>query len=210
MARTTAKTLSNRRPRLLVIAGATGVGKSTASIQLAAKLGISRCLSTDAIREIMRAADERHDHPHLHRSSFSMGESGDPLSDWNDTCTAVEPGIYATIARARREGIDLLIEGVHIVPAQRILSSWEESGGIALGVLMVVHDEQQHQSMLKMRDAHSFRRADRYLAGFARIRMIQDGLIERAKVAQWPMIDPTRVESDVDKISDLLWDLTQS
>jgi len=51
-----------------------------------------------------------------------------------------------------------------------------------------------------LRDAHSYRRSDRYLANFSRIRSIQAGLIERAKIANWPMVDPTRVENDVDRI----------
>ena len=47
-----ARTLADRAPRLLVIAGATGTGKSTASVQLAAEIGFARLLSTDAVREL--------------------------------------------------------------------------------------------------------------------------------------------------------------
>ena len=57
--------------------------------------------------------------------------------------------------------------------------------------------------MLKSRDAHSYRRSDRYLANFDRIRSIQDGLIERAKIANWDQVDPTRVD-DVERIVTLL------
>ena len=105
-----AKAISTRAPRLLVIAGATGVGKSTASVKLASQSQFSRLLSTDAIREIMRVCDPEHNDAALHRSSFSSGESGEPVLDWLETCRAVEPGVIATIDRARREGIDLLIE----------------------------------------------------------------------------------------------------
>ena len=71
-----ARTLADRAPRLLVIAGATGTGKSTASVQLAADSGFARLLSTDAIREIMRACDEDRTQSNLHRSSFSRGTQG--------------------------------------------------------------------------------------------------------------------------------------
>ena len=40
-----ARTIAARAPRLLVIAGATGTGKSTASVQLAADIGFARLLS---------------------------------------------------------------------------------------------------------------------------------------------------------------------
>lgn len=204
LAQTTAQTLTTRPPRLLVIAGATGVGKSTAAVGVAQRSGFTRVMSTDAIREIMRATDTEQSVPALHRSSFSAGESGEAVLDWTETCRAVEPGIAATIDRARREGIDLLIEGVHIVPAVRWLREWEEAGGVALGIVMVVDEERTHQAMLKSRDAHSYRRSDRYLAGFKRIRAIQNGFIERAKIANWTLVDPSRVEDDVERIHTLL------
>lgn len=204
MAQRTAQAISTRPPRLLIIAGATGVGKSTAAVGLAQRAGFTRVMSTDAIREIMRVSDHEHQHEALHRSSFSRGSSGEPMLDWNETCLAVEAGVTATLERARREGIDLLIEGVHIVPNARLLKAWEDAGGVALGVVMVVDEERAHQAMLKSRDAHSYRRSDRYLASFPRIRAIQAGLIERAKIANWPMVDPTRVENDVERIFTLL------
>jgi 2-phosphoglycerate kinase len=204
LAQTTAQTLTTRPPRLLVIAGATGVGKSTAAVGVAQRSGFTRVMSTDAIREIMRATDTEQSVPALHRSSFSAGESGEAVLDWTETCRAVEPGIAATVDRARREGIDLLIEGVHIVPAVRWLREWEEAGGVALGIVMVVDEERTHQAMLKSRDAHSYRRSDRYLAGFKRIRAIQNGFIERAKIANWTLVDPSRVEDDVERIHTLL------
>jgi|TARA_B100001741_G_scaffold306997_1_gene301247 2-phosphoglycerate kinase len=204
MAQRTAQAISTRPPRLLIIAGATGVGKSTAAVGLAQRAGFTRVMSTDAIREIMRVSDHEHQHEALHRSSFSRGSSGEPVLDWNETCLAVEAGVTATLERARREGIDLLIEGVHIVPNARLLKAWEDAGGVALGVVMVVDEERAHQAMLKSRDAHSYRRSDRYLASFPRIRAIQAGLIERAKIANWPMVDPTRVENDVERIFTLL------
>jgi 2-phosphoglycerate kinase len=199
-----ARTLADRAPRLLVIAGATGTGKSTASVQIAAESGFARLLSTDAIREIMRVCDEDRTHLSLHRSSFSKGDSGEPVIDWLDTCQAVEGGITATIDRARREGIDLLIEGVHINPSERLLRSWREAGGIAVGLVMAVSEEERHRGMLRTRDAHSFRRADRYLAAFPRIRSIQEGLMDRAKIASWPIVDLSMVKSDTERIKHLM------
>ena len=203
LATESAKSMSTVAPRLLILAGATGVGKSTAAREIAASSGFSRILSTDAIREIMPTCIDVDEDPALHRSSFSRGENGEPVIDWQRTCESVEPGISATIERARREGIDLLIEGVHIVPSDRLLRAWREGGGIAVGLLMQVESEEKHRQMLKSRDAHSYRRADRYLAGFDRIRRIQDGLQERAKIASWPVVDPSW-GSDIDRIKHFL------
>ena len=213
LAETTAKTIANRPPRLLIIAGATGTGKSTVAMKIGAKSNFARLISTDAIREIMRSTDGTQANPALHRSSFSIGESNDAIIDWVDTCKAVEKGIEATINRAMREGIDLLLEGVHIIPSDRLIRSWIDAGGIALGVIMMVSDEEKHKSMIKSRDAHSFKRHDRYIANFDRIRRIQDGLVERSKIASWPVVDISRVASDQEKIEhylDLAWNERQS
>ena len=148
LAAESAKSMSQVAPRLLILAGATGVGKSTAAREIAAASGFSRIISTDAIREIMRATDESQQHEALHRSSFSRGTRGEPVLDWNETCLAVEAGIAATVERARREGIDLLLEGVHIVPSARLLKAWEDAGGVALGVVMVVDEDRAHQACL--------------------------------------------------------------
>ena len=75
-----------------------------------------------------------------------------------------------------------------------------------MGSEMCIRD--RHQSMIKSRDAHSFRRHDRYIANFDRIRRIQEALIERSKIASWPVVDISRVTSDLEKIEhylDLAW-----
>ena len=200
LANSTARTIANRPPRLLIIAGATGTGKSTVAMKIAAKSKFARLLSTDAIREIIRSCTNDKENSALQRSSFSIGESNDAAIDWLDTCQAVENGIEATINRALREGIDLLLEGVHIVPSDRLIRNWIDSGGIATGVIMVVSDENKHREMIRSRDAHSFRRPDRYIANFSRIRRIQESLIERSKIASWPVVDISKIESDLDKI----------
>ena len=178
-----------------MIAGATGVGKSTTAVSIASEHSIVRFVSTDAIRETMRVADSGENHA-LHRSSFSRGESGDPVLDWQDTCKAVESGVLAAIERAQREGIDLIIEGVHIEPSARIIREWRNSGGIAVGIVMHIEEEERHVGFFKQREVYTFRNAERYINALPRIRAIQGALKDRAKVVDWYTIDPS-IEKDV-------------
>lgn len=213
LADSTINTIAKNQPRLLIIAGATGTGKSTVAIKIAAKSNFSRLISTDVIREIMRATSDDQNDSALRRSSFSIGKSSDAILDWLDTCQVLEKGIEATINRALREGVDLVLEGAHIVPSDRLIRPWIKAGGIAVGVVMAVGDENKHRSMIVARDTHSFRNADRYIANFSRIRQIQNGLIERSKIASWPVIDISRVVSDQEKIEhylDLAWNQQRS
>ena len=185
----TARLVKQHRPRLIVLAGATAVSKSTLATQAAAALGISRIVSTDGIREIMRAVRSPTEDPALHRSSFSTGKDGNEIEDWLEASAAVAPGIEATLARGRREGIELVLEGVHIVPGHEQLHAWRREGGLAIGVVMHVADPARHRAMIESREAVSWRAAERYLAAFGRIRSIQNRLLDLAELARWSTFD---------------------
>ncbi|HJL60272.1 MAG: AAA family ATPase [Candidatus Poseidoniaceae archaeon] len=186
---------SVRAPRIILISGVAGVGKSTLAKQVAINLEFDRIVSTDSIREVLRTASNPSENPALHRSTFSHGSTGDANTDWLDACAAVELGVEAVISRARREGIDIIVEGAHVIPSNRILNEWREQGGVAVGINLAIDNESVHQDRIIKREAHSHRGSSRYLAAFSRIRTIQTGLITKAKGADWKLID-THLNSD--------------
>jgi len=76
-------------PLVVLIGGATGVGKSTIATQLATRLGIVRVVATDAIREVMRALFSLELMPTLHSSSFTSSKGKD----------ASRPALLTTMSR---------------------------------------------------------------------------------------------------------------
>jgi 2-phosphoglycerate kinase len=198
----------SRRPKLLLLAGVNGVGKSTLSMQVANFLEIKKVVSTDTVREVLRSNIDAVESPELHRSSFSVGKHNHPTSDWEDCCNVISNSIEAIIDKSRREGTDLILEGVHLKPNNQIIRKWVKEGGIAIGLILYVHNEENHKKMIISREKDTWRNVERYLGSFDKIRTIQTSILEIGKPLNWKTIDLSTGINAVKEIAhwfDLEW-----
>lgn len=182
------------RPIIILIGGATGVGKSTIATMMASRLGITRQVSTDVIREVMRSSLAPSLVPTLYTSSFKAFESLQlPLPDETDKvilgfleqAAAVWVGVKGLIERAVTERTNFIIEGAHVVPG--IIESKVFGDAIVVQMVIAVEDEYQHRCHFEMREVETegTRTLERYLENFDSIRRIQEyilGLAEKEKV----------------------------
>src|SRR3989454_6187752 len=129
-------------PLVILIGGATGVGKSTLATQLAVRLGIVRVVATDAIREVMRALFTDKLMPTLYTSSFDADSAlreppprpADKVNvGFREQTAAVAVGIQAIVQRAAVEGAygdymrsSVIVEGAHVVPGFLNLTQYED------------------------------------------------------------------------------------
>jgi 2-phosphoglycerate kinase len=198
-------------PIVVLIGGATGVGKSTLATQLSTRLGIVRVVATDAIREVLRAVFSRELMPSLHTSSFEAGAflREPPSRDavivgFREQTAAVAVGVNALLDRAAMEGTTLIIEGAHIVPGFLDLTAWEDRI-VPVPVIVTVEDEDTHRSHFAARAAdHAGRSAARYLERFDNILRVQRYIKSQALSHGVPVIPNYSFDRTLAAIIDLV------
>jgi 2-phosphoglycerate kinase len=200
-------------PLVVLIGGATGVGKSTIATQLAARLGIVRVVATDAIREVMRALFSRELMPTLYASSFEADgalrepptrESERVVVGFREQTAAVSVGIEAMIDRAAMEGTNLIVEGAHIVPGFVDLQSRRDRI-LAVPVVVAVEDADVHLSHFAARQTDVTARPQaRYRHGLENIRRLQKYVKSQALSHGVPVIPNYNFDQALAAVTDLV------
>ena len=198
-------------PIVVLIGGATGVGKSTIATQLATRLGIVRVVATDAVREVMRAVFSPELMPSLHASSFEAGEAlrEPPSRDavivgFREQTAAVAVGVNALLDRAAMEGTSLIIEGAHVVPGFLDPDAWGDRV-LAVPVILTVEEEDTHRSHFAARAAdHAGRSADRYMHQFENIRRVQRYIKSQALSHGVPIVPNYNFDRSLAAVIDLV------
>lgn len=200
------------RPLVVLLGGVTGVGKSTVATQLANRLGITRVIATDQIRQVVRAFFSHEFMPSVHHSSFDVaralpelhGGDAQTVAGFLRQVRAIAPGIDALVERAVSERTGIVIEGVHLVPDVPAAQLREKA--TAVQALLAVRDEEAHQAHFHMRALQAERPPERYLQAFERIRALQEYLIGRAEEAGIPIIDETALEPTLKRAMGIVLD----
>ncbi len=202
-------------PLVLLIGGATGVGKSTIATQIAARLGVVRVIPSDSVREVMRGLFSRELMPTLYTSSFDADSAlREPPSrtvdrvvvGFREQTAAVAVGLRALIERSAVEGTSVIIEGAHVVPGFVDLDRFGERV-LSVPVVVTVEDEEIHRSHFQARSADSSARPfDRYLSNFDNIRRVQKYIKSQALSHDWPVITSYNLDQTIGAIIDLVVD----
>jgi 2-phosphoglycerate kinase len=186
------------RPLVVLLGGTTGVGKSTLATMLAARLGITRVIATDVIRQVLRAFFTEEAMPAVHHSAFEAGG----VEGYRDQAGQVATGIAAIMQRAADEAKPVVVEGVHVVPGT--LEPEVRSRCAVVEALVVVSDAELHRGHFSHRPGT--RPADRYLRGFDDIRLLQDHLADRARAEGVAVIENENVDDTLGELMQLVLD----
>ena len=186
------------RPLVVMVGGTTGVGKSTLATMLAARLGVTRVIATDVIRQVLRAFFTHEAMPSVHHSAFEAGG----VEGYREQAERVATGVDAIVERAAAEGKPLIVEGVHVLPGS--LDPPLRQRCVAVEALLVVGDAELHRGHFSHR--RDTRPAERYLGKFDEIRALQDHLAACAREEGVAVIDNVNVDDTLAQLMDLVLD----
>ncbi|MFP3871484.1 MAG: ATP cone domain-containing protein [Candidatus Natronoplasma sp.] len=196
------------RPLLIVVGGGPGVGKSTLSAELGHRLDITRIIGSDTIREIMRTMVSRELIPTLYESTFMTDQKVKApfvkdrlIYGFDQQVSVVSMGVRAVIDRGIKEGLNTIINGVHIVPGYLDLDEREDDCFVFQYVLEVP-DLEEHMERFVTRAQGSRRDPDRYINRIEKIREIQEYTIKRGKANGAKIIKNVSMEKTIREMMD--------
>jgi 2-phosphoglycerate kinase len=197
-----------RKPYVILIGSASGIGKSTIAAELAKTLNIKHLIESDFIRAVVRGIIGKEYAPALHSSSYdaykhlrnkNRYESYEELvsAGFDEHAASVIPALEKIIQRAITDYDDIIIEGVHLVPGLINIEQFREYAEIYFFVLS--SDEEAHKERFVKR-AVQIHRGGKQLDFFRENRIIHDHLLKQAESHDVHVIKAEEIDKTLDKI----------
>jgi hypothetical protein len=197
-----------RKPYVILIGSASGIGKSTIAAELAKTLNIKHLIESDFIRAVVRGIIGKEYAPALHSSSYDAYKnirnknrytSYDELvsAGFDDHAAYVIPALEKIIQRAITDYDDIIIEGVHLVPGLINIDQFKDYANIYFFILS--SDEESHKERFVKR-AVQIHRGGKQLDFFKENRIIHDHLLNQARLNNVHIINSQSIEKTLDKI----------
>jgi len=197
-----------RKPYVILIGSASGIGKSTIAAELAKTLNIKHLIESDFIRAVVRGIIGKEFAPALHSSSYDAYKnlrnrnrynSYDELvsAGFDEHASYVIPALEKIIQRAITDYDDIIIEGVHLVPGLINIDQFKDYANIYFFILS--SDEEAHKERFVKR-AIQIHRGGKQLDFFKENRIIHDHLLSQAQLNDVNVINSETIEKTLDKI----------
>jgi 2-phosphoglycerate kinase len=185
------------RPLIVLIGGASGVGKTSLAISMAHVLDIPRVAATDDIRQIMRLMLSEELVPSIHTSSYLAGAGEDPgqvIAGFRDQAKVVGLGVRAILDRCLEEHSSVIIDGVHLLPD--VLDKWkdEHPQAFVAQLCLAVSERRVYEERFAKRASEApARPMHKYLSHLDAIQQVQEHILEVSAQRDIPIIDTSAV-----------------
>jgi 2-phosphoglycerate kinase len=197
------------RPLVVMIGGASGVGKTSVGVALANLLRISRVASTDEIRQVMRLMISQDLMPAIHASSFAAWEHApetvtedvDPvIFGFREQVARVAVGVRAAVDRAIEENVSLILDGVHLLPDLLQLGEMKDKA-LFVSANLFLPDQGPFTERFEQRGSLSSRKKHRYLSHMKDILKLQQHILEVGEAHDVPAFENTDLDDTVQSIA---------
>jgi 2-phosphoglycerate kinase len=185
------------RPLIVLIGGASGVGKTSLAISMAHVLDIPRVAATDDIRQIMRLMLSEELVPSIHTSSYLAGAGEDPgqvIAGFRDQAKVVGLGVRAILDRCLEEHSSVIIDGVHLLPD--VLDKWkdEHPQAFVAQLCLAVSERRVYEERFAKRASEApARPMHKYLSHLDAIQQVQEHILKVSAQRDIPIIDTSAV-----------------
>jgi 2-phosphoglycerate kinase len=156
---------------VVLIGGTAGTGKSTLARELSWEMRFDHRLGTGFLREVAKSFHSPASAPELYSFTFHAEQ---PVDNLVAQARVLKPAIDACIARARKEGTSLVLEGNHLIP------ELYHDAPVDLYVILAAPQAREHRARLHG-PSHAKRRLNE--SDIANVRLIDDYL--RADAVRW-------------------------
>lgn len=201
-----------RKPYVILIGSASGIGKSTIAAELAKQLNIKHLIESDFIRAVVRGIIGKEYAPALHSSSYDAYKhlrNKNRYEDYDDLVSAgfdehasyVIPALEKIIQRAITDYDDIVIEGVHLVPGLIDIEQFTDFANIYFFILS--SDEESHKERFVKR-AIQIHRGGKQLDFFKENRIIHNHLLKQAVKNNVEIINTETIEKSLDQILSII------
>ena len=189
------------KPLIVLIGGASGVGKTSLAINLASMLDIPRVVATDDIRQIMRLMLAPELMPSLHTSSYATEPPDsevtalDPVvTGFREQSQTICVGVRAIMSRCIEENTSVILDGVHLLPDFLDIGKFAKDAFV-VQICLALLDRKVYEARFAKRATEApARPADRYLAHIKEILQVQDHIVERNIAYENPVIEVGIIE----------------
>ena len=185
------------RPLVILIGGASGVGKTSLAVSLANLLDIPRVVATDDIRQVMRLMLSPELMPALHPSSYTaraaVSESSatgeDPvISGFREQARIISVGVQAIMSRCIEENTSVIIDGVHLLPDFLDMATYSKFAFV-MPICLTLSDSQAYKERFAERASSAPARPEhKYLSHLEEILKIQEHILERCDAHDIPVL----------------------
>ena len=191
-------------PLIILLGGASGVGKTTLANALVQEFGLAHHVSTGFLREAVRSVLPEAQARVLHGHAFDAWQhmEGAVPTDHRALQGALaqarilQPAFQACIARSLREGVSLVLEGSHILPG--VVDS---APGVSLFCVLDVPDR---DLLIHRARGNTHRRRILDEGQAASILELQDECLRLARTHCAPIIDSTELLPALAQVQALL------